>query len=375
MKIAIDATAVPPKPMGAGWYVLRLIVHLARLDTSYKFIVFAQRCVQPFLAELPPDRVEIVWLPDKHPARRLAWEQTLFPRLIRQSGANLLHSPHYTVPLRLPIPTVVTFHDMTFFTHPHLHTLPKRLFFPWMMRRSAKKTNYLIADSENTRRDAIRLLSIPPEKIETVHLGYEDIFRPLDNPELLAATRQKYRLPEKFLLYTGAIEPRKNVSLLLTVFEQLAQRGLEQDLVLAGNLGWMYESVLSQIEGMAARKRVHRLGHVAYTELPPIYNLADVFVYPSIYEGFGLPPLEAMACGVPVITSNISSMPEFVGNAGILVPPDDETALMQAIERVLQDASLRRRLAVEGPRQASHFTWQHTAQKTLRIYEKVLAAQ
>jgi glycosyltransferase involved in cell wall biosynthesis len=277
------------------------------------------------------------------------------------------------MPLSRPVPTVVTYHDMIFFIHPEKHTLAKRYFFPWMMRRSSKKADIIVTDSENTRQDAMRFLDIPPEKITTVHLGYQEIFRQITDADALSTIRQQYQLPERFIFYAGAIEPRKNVPLLLTVFEKLVQQGIPHDLVLAGGLGWLYEDVLTQIDSMQARERVHRIGHVPYKDLPAFYNLADVFVYPSVYEGFGLPPLEGMACGTPVITSNISSMPEFVGDAGILVPPNDEEALLDAVQRVLTDDALRQRLRETGPQRAANFTWKHTAQKTLAIYQQVLS--
>ena len=375
MRIGIDATAVPPKPMGAGLYIVYLIQVLSKLDTPHQFIVFAQEYLHPYLADSNREKVHIVWLKNMHPAHRLIWEQTTFLRLIHHWKLDLLHSPHYTMPLLLTIPSVVTFHDLIFFIHPEKHTLAKRYFFPWMMRRSSKKADRIVTDSENTRRDAVRLLDIPLEKITTVHLGYQEIFHKITEKSLLDSIRQKYLLPEKYILYAGAIEPRKNVHLLLTVFEQLVDQGFSHHLVMAGGLGWQYEDVLKQIDGMCSKERVHRVGHVPYADLPVFYNLADIFVYPSIYEGFGLPPLEGMACGTPVITSNISSMPEFVGDAGILVEPNDEGALFQAIRQVLEDEGLRQRLAIEGPRQAANFTWRHTAENTLKIYDEVLASR
>ena len=373
MRIAIDATAIPHKPMGAGRYIIDLIRKLAELDTQHQFIVFAQQRLKPFFAELPRERVEIVWLPNQHPVLRLLWEQTIFPRLIRQSGADRLHSPHYTMPLSHPVPNVVTFHDMIFFTHPNMHTIPKRIFFPGIVKHSARKADYIITDSESTRSDAIRLLSIPPDKIETIHLGYQDIFRPLDDPDLLTTIRQKYHLPQKFILYAGALEPRKNVPMLLTVFEQLAQHQPELHLVLTGGTGWDNQETLALMNSMHFKDRIIRLGHIDHTDLPAIFNLADVFVYPSLYEGFGLPPLEGMACGTPVITTNISSMPEVVGNTGILVPPNDEGALFRAIQQVLGDKHLRQRLQEAGPQRAANFTWKHTAEKTLEIYQRVVS--
>jgi glycosyltransferase involved in cell wall biosynthesis len=373
MRIGIDATAVPPKPMGAGLYIIYLIQELGKLESDHEFTVFAQEYLRPHLEGQVSDQIQIHWLKNMSVPRRLVWEQTTFPRLIRQLHLDLLHTPHYTKPLSHPVPTVVTYHDMIFFIHPEKHTLAKRYFFPWMMRRSSKKADIIISDSESTRLDAMRFLDIPPEKIITVHLGYQEIFRRITDQAQLSAIRQQYRLPEKFIFYAGAIEPRKNVPLLLTVFEKLVQQGIPHDLVLAGGLGWLYEDVLAQIDSMQARDRVHRVGHVPYKDLPTFYNLADVFVYPSVYEGFGLPPLEGMACGTPVITSNISSMPEFVGDAGILVPPDDEGALLGAVQRVLTDQVLRQRLREAGPQRAANFTWKHTAQKTLDIYQQVLS--
>ncbi len=374
MRIGIDATAVPPKPMGAGRYILYLIHELDKLDSSHDFIVFAQAYLRPHLDEQLSDKIQIQWFKTMSPLRRLVWEQTAFPRLIRQTKLDLLHSPHYTMPLSCPVPSVVTYHDMIFFIHPEKHTLSKRYFFPWMMRRSSKKADIIITDSENTRQDAMRFFNIPEEKIIAVHLGYQEIFRKISDQDLLSNIRLQYKLPERFIFYAGAIEPRKNVPLLLTVFEKLVHEGIPHHLVLTGGLGWSYEDVLAQIDSMQSRDRVHRVGHVPSADLPAFYNLAEVFVYPSVYEGFGLPPLEGMACGTPVITSDISSMPEFVGDAGILVPPNDETALSRAILQVLEDDDLRKRLQELGPQRAANFTWKHTAEKTLEIYQQVLSA-
>lgn len=375
MRIGIDATAVPPKPMGAGLYIVYLIQELGKLDTPHMFVVFSQEYLRPYLADCDSKNIKIVWVKNMHPALRLIWEQIAFPSLVRKMGLDLLHSPHYTIPLALSIPVVVTFHDLIFFIYPEKHTLPKRYFFPWMMRRSSKRAKRIVTDSESTRRDAMRLLHIPPEKITTVHLGYQDNFREIKDQDLLNSIRLKYNLPDKFIFYAGAIEPRKNVPLLLNVFENLVKQDYPHHLVLAGGLGWLYQEVLDQIEKMQTKDRIHRIGHVPYEELPAFYNLADVFVYPSVYEGFGLPPLEGMACGTPVITSNISSMPEFVGDAGILIPPNDDEALLDALIQVIEDEALRQRLIIEGPRRAANFTWEQTAKKTLKIYEQVLSIQ
>jgi glycosyltransferase involved in cell wall biosynthesis len=372
MRIGIDATALPPQPVGAGNYIINLIRSFAALDSDFEFVVFVQQSRQ-HLFDLPPTP-GLHWqqFPDASPARRLAWEQITFPGLAKHAGIALLHSPHYTHPYRLHCPSVVTFHDMTFFLYPHLHTLAKRFFFATAIRISARHANALIAISESTRQDAIRLLEIPPNKISAIPLGVDENFHPVNNEFLLADVRQRYNLPEKFILYVGVVEPRKNLPLLLKSYKTLVNEGINHPLVIVGRFGWMYNEVLRQIDTLGLKSRIHFTGYVPQADLPIVYNLADVFVYPSIYEGFGLPPLEAMACGTPVITTAISSMPEHVGDAGILVPAEDEWALSRAIHSVLTDRMLHDQLSLKGPRQAAKFTWKRTAQETLQVYKKVL---
>jgi len=373
MKIGIDATAVPPKPMGAGLYILYLIRELADLESDHVFVVFAQDYLKPFFANINSPHITFRWVHSMHPAVRLFWEQTVFPGLIRREKLDLLHSPHYTMPLSKPVPQIVTYHDLIFFLYPEVHTREKRVFFPWMIRRSARKADLIITDSDSTKRDAAKLLDIPMGKMVTVPLGYQPVFEPIDDEKKLADVRDGYHLPDKFVLYVGAIEPRKRVPLLLKAFSRLVRKGYPHHLVIPGKPGWLVGDLGPLMDELAVRERVALLGYVPYEKLPAIYNLADCFVYPSVYEGFGLPPLEAMACGVPVITCNISSMPEVVGEAAILVPPDDEDALVDAMVNVLENTSVRETLRAKGLARAGQFSWKKTAIETLALYEKVLS--
>jgi len=374
MIIEIDASALPPRPVGAGNYIIHLVRSLAALKSEGEFIVFAQASRQELIA-LPEDSTcRWVIVPDMKPAVRLVWEQTMFPRLVDKSGVELLHSLHYTRPIRLPCASVVTFHDMTFFLYPRLHTRPKRIFFRLAMQISARGADALIADSESTRQDAIRLLGIPPQKIYTALLGVDEAYRPISDLRALEAVQLKYGLPEDFILYVGMVEPRKNLPLLIRAFRKLMDLGTDTHLVIAGRLGWMYANVLQLIDTLGVKDRVSLIGYVPTQDLPLVYNLASIFVYPTLYEGFGLPALEAMACGVPVVTTEVSSLPEIVGDAGILVPANDETALTRAIQSVLTDRALSQRLAILGPERASQFTWERTAQQTLQVYRDVLRA-
>jgi glycosyltransferase involved in cell wall biosynthesis len=374
MLIGIDATALPPDPVGAGVYIIQLIRSLAVLETGHKFVIFAQESGRELIHIPPKQNLDWVVAPDKSPARRLLWEQTILPQLVRRSGVDLLHSLHYTRPLILPCASVVTFHDMTFFLFPHLHTRSKRLFFPLAIRMSARLADALIAISESTRRDAIRLLGLSAQKIFTVPLGISEEFQPISDQALLQARRLAYNLPDEFILYVGLVEPRKNLPLLLKAYSRLINKENTPALVIVGRFGWMYDDVLRQIDELNLKGKVYFTGYVPAQDLPIVYNLARVFVYPSLYEGFGFPPLEAMACGTPVITSAVSAMLDHVGDAGVLVPPNNEDALVQAMHTVLSNPTLRQGLAEKGLAQVAQFTWQRTALETLKVYEHVGAA-
>lgn len=372
IRIGLDATPLPPRPVGAGNYIIHLIRALAGLEHEFELVVFVHESGRALIENRPLNRIDWVTQPDRSPAHRLIWEQAGLPGLVRQQRLDLLHSLHYTRPLYLPCRSVVTLHDMTFFLFPQLHTRSKRLFFPWMIRYSARTADMLAAVSESTRRDAIHLLDLDPERIFTTPNGIDEIYRPLDAPIASQECRQRYDLPEEFLLFVGLVEPRKNLPVLIRAYRELVDRRPVPDLVVVGRLGWMYEDVFRQVEELGLKERVHFTGYVPAEDLPMVYNLAKVFVYPSRYEGFGLPPLEAMACGTPVITTAISAMQDQVGDAGLLVPPDDTAALSQAIERLLSDSALRRDLSDRGRRRAGEYTWTRTAQTTLQAYRWAL---
>lgn len=375
MRFGIDATALPERPVGAGNYIIQLVRGLASLKEDVELVVFAHHSRQALIDQPGLQGVEWALVPDKSPPRRLLWEQTVLPSLVRRARLDLLHSPHYTRPILLPCSSIVTFHDMTFFLYPELHTRAKRFFFPRAIRLSARLAEVLIADSESTRRDAMRILGIPPEKITTIPLGISAEFRPISDPVLFEACREKYKLPQEFILYVGLVEPRKNLPLLLSAFARLKCTEPTVPLVIVGRYGWMYEDIFRQIEELSLKNKVIFTGYVPAEDLPIVYNLARLFVYPSIYEGFGFPPLEAMACGTPVITTSVSSMQENVGDAAILVPPQDEDALVEAMQRLLTDAQLREGLSHKGRQQAAQFTWTRTAQETLRLYRQVGASR
>jgi glycosyltransferase involved in cell wall biosynthesis len=216
------------------------------------------------------------------------------------------------------------------------------------------------------------LAGVPPTKIHTVLLGVTTDFHPEGDPAVLQAVRQKYQLPARFVLFVGLLEPRKNLPALLQAFSSLPSQTPEVKLVITGRQGWMYAQTLQLVQSLGLTERVHFTGYVEQSDLPRVYNLAEIAVYPSLYEGFGLPVLEAMACGTPVITSNVSSMPEITAEAGVLVPPGEVPALAQAIEHLLSDPTERQRRSALGLQRAAQFTWQRTAIQTMDVYTHVM---
>jgi glycosyltransferase involved in cell wall biosynthesis len=372
MRIGIDATALPPQPVGAGNYIIHLIRTLTGMTSDHEFVVFAQPSGPNLIDLSEKSSVEWVIVDERSSGSRLIWEQLYLPNLVRKSGVDLLHSLHYTRPVRLPCKSVVTFHDMTFFLYPELHTWARRQYFPRMMKYSAGKADELITVSDSTRDDLIRILQIDPHKVTTTHLGVNPGFKPTVDEDKKKKIAEKYNLPEKFILYVGLVEPRKNLPVLIDAYKQLIENDLDYELVLVGRYGWMYEEVLEQVRKLNLQHAVRFLGYVPQEDLPLVYNLASLFVYPTIYEGFGLPALEAMACGIPVITSAVSSLPEIVKEAGLLTPVNDTNALFETMVTALTNEDLRKDLIRKGPERAAEFSWSKTAQLTLQVYQKAI---
>jgi glycosyltransferase involved in cell wall biosynthesis len=302
---------------------------------------------------------------------RIAWEQTGLPLAVRRHRLDVLHSPHYSMPVAAGCASVVTFHDMTFFIYPEVHKTYKKLFFRSMMRLSARRADAIIAISESTRADILRILKRRADDVCTVMYGIDRQFQPVQDRALIDQTRRQHRLPDPFILYVGNLEPRKNIPTLVRAFAKLVEKGLPHSLVLAGSRGWMDDDIFKTIQDLGLQSRVLLPGFCEQSELPALYSAASLFVYPSLYEGFGLPVLEALACGVPVITSNISSMPEVAGQAAILVDPHDSDELAKAMVRILTDPAKSEELARTGRQRASLFTWERTAQQTVDVYRRV----
>jgi glycosyltransferase involved in cell wall biosynthesis len=283
---------------------------------------------------------------------------------------DLYHSPDFTLPpVRAGTRTLVTVHDLSFLHLPDCFQPSLVEYLRANVPLAAQRADCVIADSESTRRDLIAAFDVPPERTTVIYPAVEPRFRPIADARALTQVRLRYHLPERFILSLGTIQPRKNYIGLIEAFAQLDDADLH--LVIVGGKGWLYEDVFAAVRERGLENRVLLPGYVDDVELPALYNLATVFALPSLYEGFGIPPLEAMACGTPVVVSDNSSLPEVVGDAGLLVDARDSSALAGALDRLLSDDALRQALSEAGRTRAATHTWRRSAAQLLATYERV----
>lgn len=310
-------------------------------------------------------------LPTARPPVRIAWEQVAGPVAARRARLDLLHGPVNVLPLGAPCPGVVTVHDLAFLAYPAAFHPAKRRYLALLTALSLRRAARAIAVSSFTRDEIVRRLGVPAAKVAVVPNAADASFAPRPAGEV-ARFRAERGLPTRMILSVGTLEPRKNLVGLLQAFARVAP-ATDATLVVVGAKGWLYDELFARLDALGLAGRVRFAGRVPDGELPLWYNAAEVFVYPSRYEGFGLPPLEALACGVPVVTSDAASMPEVVGDAAILADPADPVALAAALARVLDDAGLRAALRERGPRRAAQFSWARTAAATRAVYDEVLS--
>lgn len=353
---------------GVSHYIEQVLQHLGQIDRSNRYTIYTTRGLDATALGLPANfQVHPSKLPTINPRIRIPWEQFIAPALLRASGASLYHGALNVVPFACPVPSVVTIHDLAFIRFPQTFRAYNRTYLDFATRLSARRAARILAVSEHTKREVVGILGVPAERVVVTPNAARSHFRPPE-PAALDAFRVRHGLPERFVLYVGTIEPRKNLPTLLEAYAEVARRH-NVPLLVGGGKGWLYESIFARLEQLGLREQVKFVGYIEEDELPLWYAAARVFVFPSIYEGFGMPPLESMACGTPVVTSNSSSLPEVVGDAGLMVPPHDTAALADAIVRLLEDAELHAELRERGLARARHFNWRSTAEKTLQAYK------
>jgi glycosyltransferase involved in cell wall biosynthesis len=380
-RVAIDLRALVPVPTGIGVYTRSLGVELAR-RASFSYVGLAHRPPRG-AAELaaagvaiePPAGV-IAAAAAAAPAMPLGvlWQQLLLPRRLARGDLDLLWSPLLTLPLRCPVPGVVTVHDLTVLLMPEAHRAKVRWSLLPFLGASLRAARRVVAVSRATAADVAFHFPAAAGKLRVIYNGVDDDFRPA-TPAEVAATRAELGAPRGYLLYAGTLEPRKNVGALLDAWQALAAGDPRfPPLVLAGPYGWGSRALARRIErlALAPGRRVLALGHLDRARLVRVFQAASLFVYPSLYEGFGLPPAEALACGVPAVVLDSSSLPEVVGDAGVLVPPGDTAALAAAIGRLVAEPELAAELAGRAPGQAARFRWQRAAAEMEEVFREAL---
>lgn len=370
MRIAIDATSIPPKPAGAGTYALELVRAMAERDRRDGYALFTRtRLLDAETQSKKNWHVEHV---GGGRVRRLLWEQTSLRRRLDTLGIDVLHSTHHTLPLR-PVRSrrVVTIHDVTFFRIPDRYPPLRRLYFKTVTKLAARVADAIIVPSDTVRDDVIRTLHAAPSQVHTVYEAAGQQFTMMPREES-AVTAQKYGLTSPFVLSVGSREPGKNRARLLEALAALKADGVPTGLAVVGQEAWRFEGEDDLIARLSMQGHVRYLGYVPAEDLPALYNAATVFAFPSLYEGFGLPVLEAMACGTPVLTSNISATAEIASDAAVLVDPLDVASIRDGLRGLLTDSIVRDHYARRGLARAAQFSWQRAANETHAVYERVM---
>lgn len=303
--------------------------------------------------------------------KRLYLDQVGLRRSAVHWRADVLHYPANIGPLAAPSRVVLTIHDLAFFHNPAWHRPERALYYRCAVKHSARRATRIIADSQAAAADCREFLGLPADRIDVIPLGVSELFRPVAE-ERMAAVRKRYRLPESFFLFVGTLEPRKNIPRIIQAWQQIAGT-CPFDLVIAGRDGWKSSPIHETADASPHRGRILFPGFIDAADLPALLGAAQVFVWPSLYEGFGLPPLEAMACGTPVVTSNTSSLPEAAGDAAITVDPCDVEAIAAAMLEAATDSTRRHTLRAKGFERAEIFTWERTAQLTIQTYRAALS--
>ncbi len=383
MIIGIDISTVlnHGQDIGSGRYIINLVRNLLKIDRENTYALTGRYTTGehlPVIHDLKTNYTENrikLYLYQTTPKKLKLWNRFRFPAVeFLGFRADIIHCPDFLIPPALSRNIVLTIHDLAFIRFPEFN-------FDWFIKKytgEVKKNAYIskkiIADSESTRNDIVSFFGIDPLKVEVVYLAADDMFRKLTEKEKNTYVLKKYQIDKKYILSVGTIEPRKNFAALIRAFNNIKKSkiGSGYKLVIVGRTGWKSEATYEERENSPYRDDILFTGWIPDQELVQIYNWAELFVYPSLFEGFGLPPLEAMSCGLPVITFNTSSLKEVVGDAGILVAAGDESELKNQLLHVLENELVKEELSSKSLIQAKKFSWEETAKKILDIYNKTI---
>jgi glycosyltransferase involved in cell wall biosynthesis len=354
MRIALDVQATLSQRTGIGRYTDRLLRAMRSLEPRHDY-----RPMQ--WGRDPVMRLD----------RRLRWQQLGLPRRAQAAGVDVLHVTGFDAPGWKPCPVVLTVHDLIGALFPQNLPAAARWYWSKWLPFTVRFADAIIADSQATKTDILRLLPETSVDVHVIYLGVDEDFKPQPQHRI-EAVREAHDLAEDYFLFVGTLEPRKGIDTLIDAFARVAGPAFP-DLVLVGKRGWHWKPMLRQIEDYQLQGRVHVLDYVREEDLPGLYSGAIALTLPSRYEGFGLPVLEAMACGTPVVCTNAASLPEVAGDAAVLVPPNEPDALADALDALVRDRSMAQDLAARGQAHAQRFRWEETARQTLHVYKSLLA--
>ena len=354
---------------GIHQYIAQVLRHLPWEEGEPAYVVFTQQ--KNLFADRPGITAVSSGLPTENRLLRIFWEQIIWPWQAWRRGLTLLHSMAFVTPLLAFCPTVITVYDLSFLHFPERFPAMQRLYLSSQTRRSCRRARRIITISESSRQDVHRFFGVPLKQIDVVVPGVDSIYHPLPETEI-AAFRQKQGLT-RFVLHVGTLQPRKNILVLVEAMARLDDSEIK--LVLVGGKGWLYDEIYRQVQALGLVEQVIFTGYVPDEELPLWYNAAELLVFPSVYEGFGLPIVEAMACGTPVIAANSSSIPEAVGEAGLLFNPNDVETLVNQMTAVLTGVDLRHKLRQQGLSHARTFSWERAGRETAVVYQRAMLDQ
>lgn len=373
MKIGIDCRMLLIRPTGIGQYIFNLVRNLMNIDRSNEYILYANNEIladivnnfQNFRLKI----VNIIPLSLK--------EQFSFNKIIKDDKLDLIHIPSFSIPMDINLKTVVTIHDLIHLKFKKEFSKIIPLYYNLIVKRGLKKSNAIITDSDNSKNDILKWINLPEEKIRKIHLGISNSFHLEEDNNKVIYIKNKFGIKKNFILYHGSKKPHKNVESLLQSFAILKEKlDIPYKLVITGIQNSRYKetnftNIIKKITELKLDNYIVYTGYINENDLCLLYNAASLFVYPSLYEGFGLPPLEAMACGCPVVTSNMGSLPEVCGDAVYYIDPYSIQNIMEGMYKVLTDEKLRKFLTNRGLERAKMFSWEKCARETLKVFEEV----
>lgn len=367
MRVAIDARKL--HDFGIGTYIRNLLRHLARIDHDTEFVLLCTEADLGVAAQLGPNFRSVLEPAPNYSIR----EQIHVPWVLRRERPDLFHAPHYVLPAAIHCNSVVTIHDCIHLMFPQY--LPNRMAYAYaraQMWTAAHRSDCILTVSDASKRDILHLFNIPPEKIVVVYNAIDAHFSVTPPPDAVARVRERYQLDHRFLLYVGNIKPHKNLVRLIEAFSELRTGDLEDlKLLIIGDEISKLPALRHAVHRHKLHKHVRFLGYVPDDQLAVLYRLAAVFVFPSLYEGFGLPPLEAMASGTPVVASNVSSLPEVVGDAAVLVDPHDIDSIVDGLRCVLTNPARADDMRRKGLERSREFSWERSVARTLEVYKRI----